>query len=231
MRHDFLKFLRCPPAAAYAVMLLLAAALPFLFPGVSRCDDAATITSDRMKILSKGEVNDFLGHVKLVHVGLTINSDEMKADERTGDTSARGDIYIFYSTGAAVTHVWGDDAKYNRGTGRGLVTGHVRVKRELTPGTTDVINMTCDELEIFDSGARLHAIKNVRIFKPDTDAFGSEAFYEHKSDELLLTGSPAKIKRTDGKTISEYSGDKVHVNINTGTITITGRVKTKVILE
>ncbi len=225
MKNIFLKFPVCPRFFPLAAVILIN-----LLPASARCDEA-TITSDGMKILSKGEVNDFTGHVKLVHCGLTINADEMKADEKTGDTTAGGDVCVVYSTGAAVTHVWGDSAKYNRNTGQGLVSGHVRVVRELTPGTTDVINMSCGELEIFDSGERLHAVKNVKISRPGTDAFGSEAFFEHKSDEIILTGSPAKIKRTDGNTGSEYSGDKVHVNINTGHITITGSVKTKVILK
>jgi len=193
--------------------------------------DSATITSDRMKMLSKGEVSDFIGHVELVHKNLTMTSDEMKLNEKDGDVSASGNIYIHYSSGAAVTYVWGDEARYNKNTGNGLVSGDVRVKRELTPGTTDVINLTCDNLEIFDSGDRLHAVKNVKIFKADTEAAGSEAFYEHKTNKILLVGKPATIKKMEGKTLSEYSGDKVNIDVNTETVAITGSVKTKVILK
>lgn len=193
--------------------------------------ETATITSDRMKILSKGEVSDFIGHVVLIHKTLAINSDGMKMNEKSGDASAAGSVYIKYSSGTSVTNVWGDTAKYNKNTGNGSVFGNVKIKRELTPSATDVINITCDELEIFDSGERLHAIKNVKINKSGTDAAGSEAFYEHKTNEILLLGKPAVIKKTEGSTQSEYSGDKVHIDVETETVSITGSVRTKVFLK
>jgi len=211
------------------VFVFIMCAIPIF--AATDAGEPATITSDRMKILSKGEVSDFIGHVKLVHKNLTINSDEMKMNEKSGDASGSGNIYINYSSGTTVTNVWGNAALYNRNTGNGTVTGDVKVKRELTPGTTDVLNLTCDKLEIFNSGERLHAVNNVKIFKTGTEAYGNDAFYEHKNNELLLTGRPAKIKRVDGKTVSEYSGDKVHIDINTEAVTITGNVKTKVVLE
>jgi len=231
MSDIYSMFRKATCFAGFRTLLFLTAFLFFSTVDGSYAGDASTITSDKMKIVSKGEVSDFTGNVELIHKNLTINSDEMKLYEKAGDAFAEGNIYIHYSSGSAVTNVWGDTAKYNKNTGNGLVSGNVKIKRELTPGATDVINMTCNELEILDFGDRLHAIKNVKILKMDVDASGSEAFYEHKTNEILLVGKPATIKKTEGKTTSEYSGNRVHIDVKTETVTISGSVKTKVVLK
>ena len=47
----------------------------------------------------------------------------------------------------------------------------------------------------------VHAIGNVQMFSPKTDAFGDELVYKLKEDLVILTGAPAKIK-TEKETIT-----------------------------
>jgi lipopolysaccharide transport protein LptA len=192
--------------------------------------ESATITGDKMKMLQKGDILEFIGNVKLVQQNLTITADKMKSNEKTGMVEGYGNITVKYSSGTENTYAWGDKAEYNKNSGSGIFTGNIKVKRILRD-TTDSLDLTCDELEVFEFGDRFHAIKNVRITQPYTVATSSEAFYDHKTEEILLTGGPPKIIRTDEKGHSEYSGDKIAIVTDTEEFTVLGNVKTKMVMK
>ncbi|MEW6555786.1 MAG: LptA/OstA family protein [Elusimicrobiota bacterium] len=191
--------------------------------------EQATITGDQMKILSKGEILEFIGNVKFTQQNLTISADKMKSNEKTSVISGTGNIYICYSSGTSVTYSWGDEAEYNKNNGQGILKKNVKVKRTLSQNTTDVIELKCEELEIFEFGDRFHAIQNVKISQSETEAFSKEAFYDHKTNEILLLGGPPKIVRTDADGVSEYSGDKIVLAVDKETVSIIGNVKTKIV--
>jgi lipopolysaccharide export system protein LptA len=203
----------------------------FLFTCVQGFCGPATITSDRMRVLSKGEINEFIGHVKLDHENLIITSDEMKAEEKSGLVSAKGNLEVIHSSGTVKMYVWGDRAEYNRNTGSGYVTGEVRAKRNLRPDTTETIDLTCERLEIYDAGERLTAIKKVIITQSGSVARGDKAYYEHRINRIKLFGSPASVRRIDGTTVSEYNGDIINIDLAGENVSITGNVKTKIILK
>lgn len=192
--------------------------------------EPATITGDKMKMLQKGDILEFIGNVKLVQQNLTISCDKMKSNEKTGMVEGYGSIAVRYSSGTENTYAWGDTAEYNKNSGSGIFTGNIKVKR-IRQGTTDSLDLTCDKLEVFEFGNRFHAIKNVQITQPYTVATSSEAFYDHKTKEILLTGGPPKIIRTDEKGRSEYSGDKITIITDTEVFTILGNVKTKIVMK
>ena len=192
--------------------------------------EPATITGDKMKILQKGDILEFIGNVKLVQQNLTISCDKMKSNEKTGMVEGYGNITVKYSSGTENTYAWGDTAEYNKNSGSGIFTGNIKVKRILRD-TTNSLDLTCDKLEVFDAGNRFHAIKNVRITQPYTVATSDEAFYDQKTKEILLLGGPPKVVRADEKGYSEYSGDKISIITDTEVFTILGNVKTKIVLK
>ena len=197
--------------------------------------EPATITGDKMKMLRKGDILEFIGNVKLVQQNLTITADKMKSNEKTGMVEGYGNITVTYSSGTENTFAWGDTAEYNKTSGSGIFTGNVKVRRTTPQKSADmdtgVIDLTCAELEIFDFGDRYHAIKNVRINQGYTVATSSEAFYDHKTRDIFLTGGPPKIIRTDEKGHSEYSGDKIAIVTDKEKFTVLGNVKTKMVLK
>lgn len=197
------------------------------------CCGPATITGDKMKMLQKGDVLEFIGNVKLIQQNLIITADKMKSDEKTGMVEGYGNITVKYSSGTENTYAWGDTAEYNKNNGCGIFTGNIKVKRTLskTPVSTDanVVDLTCGELEVFEFGDRFHALKNVKITQPETAATSDEAFYDHKTKEILLTGGPPKVIRTDKRGYSEYSGDKIVIVTDTEVFTVLGNVKTKMV--
>ncbi|MBI5573285.1 MAG: hypothetical protein HY919_01860 [Elusimicrobia bacterium] len=214
---------------------LLFAFTTYHLPLTTHClyaGEPATITGDKMKMLQKGDILEFIGNVKLVQQNLTITADRMKSNEKTGMVEGCGSIKIKYSSGTENTYAWGDTAEYNKNSGSGIFTGNVKVKRTVSQkstGTdTNAVDLTCEELEIFEFGDRYHAIKNVQINREYTVATSSEAFYDHKTKEIFLTGGPPKIIRTDEKGHSEYSGDKISIITDTELFTILGNVKTKI---
>ena len=261
--------------------------------------EPATITGDKMKILSKGDIMEFIGHVKLIQDNLEITSDNMKSNNKTDVVSARGNVYVHYSSGTSNTYAWSEEAEYNKndgsgvfsvnvktkrylsdnttdfinltcdrlelsktdvvsakgnvyihyssGTsntyawseeaeynkndGSGVFSVNVKVKRFLSESTTDFVNLTCDKLELFDFGKKLHAVKNVKISQAATETQSNEAFYDRKSNEILLLGGPPKITRTEDTGYSEYSGDKITMLLGRETVEILGNVKTKMIVK
>ena len=190
--------------------------------------EPATITGDKMNILQKGDILEFIGNVKLVQQNLTISCDKMKSNEKTGMVEGYGNITVHYSSGTENTYAWGDTAEYNKNSGSGIFTGNIKVKKILQ-NTTDSIDLTCDELEVFGFGDRFHAINNVRITQPYTVATSSEAFYDRETKEILLIGGPPKVIREDEKGYSEYSGDKISIITDTEVFTVLGNVKTKIV--
>ena len=197
--------------------------------------EPATITGDKMKMLQKGDILEFIGNVKLVQRNLTITADKMKSNEKTGMVEGYGNITVKYSSGTENTYAWGDTAEYNKNSGFGIFTGNVKIKRTVSQnnmGTdTNVIDLTCEELEVFEFGDRYHAIKNIQINQEYTVATSDEAFYDHKTKEILLTGGPPKIVMTDEKGHSEYSGDKIAIVSDKEIITVIGNVKTKMVMK
>ncbi|PIU82918.1 MAG: hypothetical protein COS68_06855 [Elusimicrobia bacterium CG06_land_8_20_14_3_00_38_11] len=190
----------------------------------------ATITGDKMKMLQKGDILEFIGNVKLVQQNLTITADKMKSNEKTGMVEGYGHITVKYSSGTENRYAWGDTAEYNKNSGSGIFTGNVKIKRILGD-TTDSIDLTCEELEVFEFGDRYHAIKNVRISQEYTVATSSEAFYDNETKEIFLTGGPPKVVRTDEKGHSEYSGDKIAIDTKKEVFTVLGNVKTKMVMK
>ncbi|MBN1384974.1 MAG: LPS export ABC transporter periplasmic protein LptC [Elusimicrobia bacterium] len=193
--------------------------------------EPATITGDRMKILSKGDIMEFIGNVKLVQKNLKITANKMISNEKTGAVSGKGDVVIRYSSGTTTTYAWAKTAEYNKNSGDGVISGDVKVKRVLSDDTTNAVNLTCGELEIFEFGERLHTVNNVRIFQNQVEAQGAEAFYNHKIDEILLLGGTPKIIRKGEKEYIECTGDKIYVGNSKETITITGSVKTRIVIK
>ena len=192
--------------------------------------EPATITGNKMKMLQKGDILEFIGNVKLVQQNLTITADKMKSNEKTGMVEGYGRITVKYSSGTENTYAWGDTAEYNKNSGSGIFTGNIKVKRVLQD-TTGSLDLTCGELEVFEFGDRFHAIENVWINQLYTVATSSEAFYDYKTKEILLTGGPPKIIRTDEKGHSEYSGDKIAIVTDKEIFTVIGNVKTKMVMK
>jgi len=188
----------------------------------------ATITGNKMNILQKGDILEFIGNVKLVQQNINITADRMKSNEKTGMVHGAGNIAIRYSSGTEDTYTWGDTADYNKNTGSGIITGNVKVKRTLSKSTTDVVNLTCDKLELFEFGDRFHAIGNVKVNQPFMVATSSEAFYDHKSKEIMLIGGSPKIVKSDSKGNSEYSGDRIIIVTDREVFTVLGNTKTKI---
>lgn len=196
--------------------------------------EPATITGNKMNILQKGDILEFVGNVKLVQQNLTITADEMKSNENTGMVYGKGNIAVHYSSGTENTFAWGGMAEYDKNSGAGIFTENVKVKRVLSQNTEEVVNLTCEKLEIFEFGNRFHAIKNVKIIQPQTQATSDEAFYDHKTKEILLTGGPPKIIKTDEEGHSQRliaSGDKVAIITDKEIITVSGNVKTKMVMK
>lgn len=193
----------------------------------------ATITGDKMKMLQKGDILEFIGNVKLVQQNLTITADKMKSNEKTGMVEGYGSITVKYSSDTENTYAWGDTAEYNKNNGSGIFTGNVKVKRTVSkkPKDTDSIVLTCEKLEIFDFGDRYRAIKNVQINQEYTVATSSEAFYDNKTKEIFLTGGPARIIRNDENGHSEYSGDKISIVTDKEKFTVLGNVKSKMVMK
>jgi len=194
-------------------------------------EEPTTITGDRMKILSKGDVMEFIGNVRFTQRNMEIIADEMKSNDKNGEITGKGNINIIYSSGTIRAHGWADNAEYNKNTGSGIFYGNVKMKRLLTDNTTNVINMTCDKLEMSDFGDKFHAVKNVRIFQEDAEMLSDEAFYDQNSDEITLLGGPPKIIRADEKNYSEYTGDKIILSLSKEILTILGNVKSKMIMK
>lgn len=193
--------------------------------------EPATITGNKMNILSKGEIMEFIGNVKLVQENLVITANEMKSNEKTGIVAGKGDVAICYSSGSTKTYAWAKTAEYNKNSGNGVVSGDVKVKRVLADDTTNAVNLTCEELEIFEFGERLHTAKNVKIFQKQTEAHGEEAFYNHEIDEILLLGGLPKVTRAEDDGYVECTGDRIYVGNGKETITVLGDVKTKIIMK
>ncbi|MDO8734601.1 MAG: LptA/OstA family protein [Elusimicrobiota bacterium] len=230
-------------------LLLLTHLLTYSLTLCLYAGEPATITGNKMKMLQKGDILEFIGNVKLVQQNLTITADKMKSNEKTGMVEGYGSITVRYSSGTENTYAWGDTAEYNKNSGSGIFTGNVKIKRTLSkppsgmdtnvinPGRDDKLsdsnglNLTCEELEIFEFGDRYHAIKNVQINQEYTVATSSEAFYDHKTKEIFLTGGPPKIIRTDEKGHSEYSGDKIAIVTDKEKFTVLGNVRTKMVMK
>ena len=195
--------------------------------------EPATITGDKMKILQKGDILEFIGNVKFVQrkQNLTITADEMKSNEKTGVVLGKGNICIYYSSGTDTMYGWGDNAEYNKNSGKGVFTGNIKLRRVITQNTTGEINLTCEELEVFEFGDSLHAKKNVKIFQPQIVSYSDEAFYDHKINEILLLGGPPKIIKTEENSTLEYSGDKITIAIDKEIVSIAGNVKTKMVFK
>ncbi|OGS45963.1 MAG: hypothetical protein A2539_06515 [Elusimicrobia bacterium RIFOXYD2_FULL_34_15] len=194
-------------------------------------NEPTTITGDKMKILSKGDIMEFLGNVKFKQKNLEIIADEMKSNDKNGEITGKGNINIHYSSGMTNINGWADEAQYSKNSGSGIFFGNVKMKRFLTNNTTDVVNMTCEKLEISDFGEKFHAIKDVKIFQEGTEMLSDEAFYDKKTDELLLLGGPPKIIRRDEKNYSEYTGDKIILALEKEILTILGNVQSKMIMK
>ncbi|MFH1540868.1 MAG: LptA/OstA family protein [Elusimicrobiota bacterium] len=216
----------------------------FLFPILFFCIEPTTITGDKMRILQKGDILEFLGNVKLVQQNLTICADEMKSNEKTGIVEGCGNITIHYSSGTENTFAWCDVAEYDKNNGVGIFTGNVKVKKTLhRPSVkkkselskslinTDDIDLTCEKLKIFESGNSFHAIKNVKIIQPQMQTTSNEAFYDTKTKEIFLTGGHPKTVRTDDKGYFEYSGDKIFLTVDKETVTILGNVKAQIVMK
>ncbi|PKM92938.1 MAG: hypothetical protein CVU80_00705 [Elusimicrobia bacterium HGW-Elusimicrobia-4] len=192
--------------------------------------EPAMITGNQMKMLQKGDILEFIGNVKFVQQNLTITADKMKSNEKTGIVEGYGNITVHYSSGSQNTYAWGNNAKYNKNSGFGIFTGNIKVKKILHD-TTASLDLTCDELEVFEFGDRFHAIKNVKIIQPQTEATSNEAFYNHKTKEILLTGGPPKITKFDEKGQTEFSADQITIVTDKEVITSSGNVKAKMVLK
>ncbi|OQA91537.1 MAG: lipopolysaccharide transport periplasmic protein LptA [Elusimicrobia bacterium ADurb.Bin231] len=190
-----------------------------------------TITSDKMKIISQGEVSEFIGNVLIVQGNLTIKADVVKANDKTGLISAKNDIIVHYSSDSVSTYAWGDSAEYDKNRSTGVLIGNVRVKRHLSESATDFVTLTCDRLDIMSAGERLRGIGNARIVHPSGIAESDEVFYDNAKDEIILSGTPARIQKHDGGTSTEYYGDRIILDIKTENVTITGNVRTKIMMK
>ncbi|MFH0948242.1 MAG: LptA/OstA family protein [Elusimicrobiota bacterium] len=198
--------------------------LLLLITCLSAVEKPATITGNKMNILQKGDILEFIGNVKLVQQNLTIIADEMKSNEKTGMVLGNGNIMVHYSSGTENTLAWCDVAEYNKNSGAGIFNRNVKVKR-------DVVNLTCEKLEIFEFGNRFHAMSNVKITQPQMEATSNEASYDNKTKEILLIGGPPKIIKSEEKGFSEFSGDRIFLAVDKETVTILGNVRTKMVLK
>ncbi|MDD5688065.1 MAG: LptA/OstA family protein [Elusimicrobia bacterium] len=162
---------------------------------------------------------------------MELTSEKLEIFNYGEDFHATKNVYIQYSSATTNTNVWGETAEFNKNSGSGVILDNVKVKRYLSQCTTDFIEMTCEKLEIFNFGENLHAMKNVNFFKEQTKTQSDEAIYDQKAGTLLLLGGPPKLTRVEDKNSSEYTGDKILLEIEKEKITISGNTKTKMITQ
>ena len=133
----------------------------------------------------------------------------------TGVGFGRGD----FDNGAPV-EVAADELEVDQATGRAALTGNVVIAQgdlRLSANRVDVAYAADEPRRI----ERIVATGNVIIVAGDDAAEGQEATYELGSSQIVLTGDVLVTQQ--GATLA---GDRLAVNLESGSGTVTGRVRT-----
>ncbi|OWY13156.1 lipopolysaccharide transport periplasmic protein LptA [Thioclava sp. F34-6] len=120
----------------------------------------------------------------------------------------------------APVEVTADSLNVDQQSGQAVFSGNV----EVTQGD---MHMKAAELEVFYASdkrseiTKLHATGGVTLVSPTEAAEAEEAVYDVKAGTVVMTG---KVLLTQGNNV--MSGNKLNVDLSTGTGTMDGRVRT-----
>jgi hypothetical protein len=170
-----------------------------------------TITGEKMNILSKGDVIEFSGDVKMVRGEDVLTADRVRMDEKTGLARAWGRVHLTrrQSEEGLLWEAWADAALYDSRASSGTLWGTRDAARLMRsplkpgPGAPAPFALAADRVTLYQEAVApstaawnfAHAVGRVHVNYEDdgpprrvTDVWAGRMFYDGSLEKVRFTG-------------------------------------------
>ena len=188
------------------------------------------IQSDSLRILQRGEVNQFTGNVVIVSDNIRVNAKKAVSRKNESIVEATGDVFVTYSSGTWKVESWCSSLKIMLDEEKFEMTGDVRSDYREAGSTVSTL-MNADKATFYYGGEQKAFFEgSVKAVREGITVNSGRAFYSQYIDMIEFTQDPVARSATETLT-SVYSGDIINLYTEVKRIKITGNANTKVFFK
>jgi len=193
-------------------------------------DDRVIIRGATMEFRHEGAVTVYADGVVVRTGGNRLSAREAVVNDRTREVMIEGEVAISWAgTGAERIRILARRARYDRDTGRGIITGSpVLYVVDESSGAAAEMDMRADVMELDDPARRVHARGGVYISTPYFDAWSDAAEYDAAAGTLVLRGGPPALVYAADDVFSFFESDEITVYIATERVAFYSRARASV---
>lgn len=187
------------------------------------------ITGERMEVLGRGEINRFLGNVRLVREKDVITSDIMEHYEKKNYVIGKGNVHLTaYPEESIRLEAFSDRLTYNVDSKNSILTGSPELIQIDEENPEDRVKMEGEVIKLLGNEKRIHVQGNARVEHGEITATGKILDYDYEIKKIVLSGDSPRIYQDNEQVKANYSAETITIFIDEQRVIMEGNAKASI---
>lgn len=182
-----------------------------------------------MEVLGRGEINRFLGNVRLVRGKDVITSDIMEHYEKKNYVIGKGNVHLTaYPEESIRLEAFSDRLTYNVDSKNSILTGSPELIQIDEENPEDRVKMEGEVIKLLGNEKRIHVQGDARIEHGEITATGKIIDYDYEIKKIVLSGDSPRIYQDSEQVKANYSAEIITIFIDEQRVIMEGNVKASI---
>lgn len=182
-----------------------------------------------MEVLGRGEINRFLGNVRLVRGKDVITSDIMEHYEKKNYVIGKGNVHLTaYPEESIRLEAFSDRLTYNVDSKNSILTGSPELIQIDEENPEDRVKMEGEVIKLLGNEKRIHVEGDARVEHGEITATGKILDYDYEIKKLVLSGDSPRIYQDNEQVKANYSAEIITIFIDEQRVIMEGNVKASI---
>ena len=192
----------------------------------AQTEETASLRSDRMEIINRGESASFIGNARFTQGRRTIKAARMTRNEKTGTLIAQGQVeYSDYLEEFGSVRAHARRIDYSENESHGVMTGNPRLTRIDEQNPEKNVTIYGNTIHIYPDRKTATVIGHAHIETADIAANGNELDFDYADKSAVLSGGRPLVIYTGSAADSMYKADKIYFYIDEEIVIMDGAVE------